>query len=314
MLFEPKKVLVIGDIILDQYVSGEVSRISPEAPIPILDKQKTYYKLGGAANVAMNLKMLGASVWIIGRIGSDSEGEIVKRLLSENDINVDLLVKDEYLPTTIKTRFMSGTHQLLRVDRESKESLDNNPDFVESLDTDLERHFKYFDAIIVSDYNKGVVCFKLLQKLRDLQYQYAKILVGDTKKTDLNLFRHFTCLTPNKSEFEKMIGKQIDTKWLNEELVKHTEIIKEKYSINQMLVTLSEDGMFARNYSECLRIPAVPKEVVDITGCGDTVTAVLTLALACDYIFFSAVRLANQAAGIVVSKTGTAYVTQEDLC
>lgn len=310
MDFTDKKLLVIGDVILDEYIEGNVTRISPEAPIPILDKKKQYYRLGGATNVARNLRSLGANVWIIGRIGDDPAGECVKNLLTLDDIHVDLLLKDQNLPTIVKTRFVADNQQLLRVDYEDRVSVYENEEFREALDMDLDRHMKYFDAIIISDYNKGVVVPEIIQHISCLQHQYQKVVTADTHKTDWNLFRGFTCLTPNKVEFQKLCSWPIpDLKTL----ARYGEELRLRYDLEQLLVTLSEEGMLLITREGHQYLPVEKKDIVDVTGAGDTVIAVYTLALAAGMKPYDAVALANKAAGIVVSKMGTATVKPEEL-
>lgn len=308
MNFTDKKVLVIGDIILDSYIEGNVSRISPEAPIPILDKQRGYHRLGGATNVAKNLTSLGAKVWIIGRIGDDTEGERIQDLLEENNINVDLLLKSYNTPTTVKTRFIANNHQLLRVDYEDTTPVTDTPEFKEALMVDLERHFKYFDAIIISDYNKGMIKPTLLFKIIELQRKYNKILTADTKKIDWNLFLGFTCLTPNLKEFQK----QDKVSSLDE--IKSLGIhLRECYGLKQLLVTLSERGLYLFTEKSSEHIPAKAQNFIDPSGCGDTVIAIYTLCLTCGLSPLESAILANKAGGIVVGKQGTACVSPEEL-
>ena len=310
MDFTDRKILVIGDIILDEYIEGTVSRISPEAPIPILDKKKQYYRLGGATNVARNLRSLGANVWIIGRIGDDPAGQCVKNLLSLERINVDLLLKDKTVPTIVKTRFVAANQQLLRVDYEDKTPLSLNGDFTEAMDMDLDRHMKYFDAIVISDYNKGVVFPELLLHISCLQQKYHKVVTADTHKTDLDLFRGFTCLTPNRKEFQTLCSWPIpDVKTM----ARYGEDLRVRYELKQLLITLSEEGMLLVTKDGYHHIPAEKQDIVDVTGAGDTVIAVYSLALSAGMNPLEAAKLANEAAGIVVSKMGTATVLPEEL-
>ena len=311
MDFSNQKILVIGDIIMDEYIEGSVTRISPEAPIPVLDKKKVYYRLGGATNVAKNLSSLGTQVWLIGRIGADPAGLTVKNLLSLSKINIDLLMKDQEIPTTVKTRFISNNQQLLRVDYEDKTSIEENPEFKEALYADLDKHMKYFDAIIISDYNKGVVFPDLLQHIGYLNKKYNTILIADTHKTDIRLFKGFTCLTPNLTEFKKLCS------WGITELktfIRYGEQIRVEYKLKQLLITMSAEGMLLLTEEGSEHIPVIKKEIVDVTGAGDTVIAVYGLALSSGLSPLAAAKLANKAAGIVVSKIGTATATPEELC
>lgn len=318
MNFTDKKILVIGDIILDEYIEGNVTRISPEAPIPILDEKKRYLKLGGAANVACNVKSLGANVWITGGIGSkDQAGKDIIRLLSEQKINVDLLFKQDEIHTIRKTRFLANQQQLLRVDLEDKDSMGNYPYCREIIDIDLDRHFKYFDAVIISDYNKGVIFPDLLKHISELNKNYKTILVADTHKSDPKLFSGFTAITPNKKEAEGLIGKSLNN---IKDYIQAAKQLSEENYIDQIILTLSEQGMLLYDKNNISKMPLNTyhletdfKELVDVTGAGDTVVAVYTLALSIGKTPFEAARLANKAAGITVSKLGTAYVTIEEL-
>jgi len=310
--FSNQKILVIGDVILDEYIEGSVTRVSPEAPIPILDKKKQYYRLGGATNVARNLSSLGAKVWLIGRIGDDPAGLVIKNLLSLSKINIDLLMKDTTVPTSIKTRFISENHQLLRVDYENKTSVEENLEFKEALHANLDRHMRYFDAIIISDYNKGVVYPELLQHISCLQKQYKKIVTADTHKTDLELFRHFTAITPNLTEFA-ILGKDKYSHEINQ-LKFRGAVIRTTYELETLLITMSSQGVCLFSDDGVNHLSAEKQDIVDVTGAGDTVIAVYTLALSVRMKPLDAAKLANKAAGIVVSKMGTAVVTPEELC
>jgi len=308
MDFTNKKILVIGDIILDTYIEGTVSRISPEAPIPILDKKRGYHRLGGATNVARNLSSLGAKVWIIGRIGNDKAGRIVKNLLDEANINVDLLLCDSNLPTTLKTRYLANNQQLLRVDLEDTTPVTYNPEFKECLMEDLERHFKYFDAIIVSDYNKGMITPTLLFEITELQEKYQKILTGDTKSKHWNLFQGFTCLTPNLKEYKDAQGVSS-----LENIKNNSRAVRGRFRLKQLLITLSEKGLLLVTENNTKHIPVKSQQFVDVTGAGDTVIAVYTLALTYGYGPEEAAELANIAASKVINKIGTATLKPEEL-
>jgi len=308
--FSKFKILVVGDIILDEYVYGTFTRMSPEAPIPLLNKTHKKHILGGASNVALNLTTLGAQTWIMGRIGNDFNGEIIKHLLSEKKINIDLLIKDKCVPTTTKTRFITNTQQLLRVDKEDTTPLNKTGHYEKILDLDLDRHLQYFDAVIISDYNKGVVFPELIQHICDINKKYQKILIADTKKKDLNLFKNFTALAPNRGEFEQMVNKTFKSiSDLGFAAIKVTQT----HNIQNMLVTLGDQGICCADENTFSVLPAEQKNVVDVTGCGDTVTAVYTLGLLQGLSMVSATKLANDAAGIVVTKFGTATVTPQEL-
>jgi len=308
--FSNKKILVLGDIILDEYIEGEVSRISPEAPIPILDKHKQYYRLGGAANVARNIASLGAKVWLIGRIGNDSAGKRVIKLLTKDNIYVDLLLKDSKIPTILKTRYVANNQQLLRVDYEDRTSVIQNKKFQKLLNQDLDRHMRYFDGMIISDYNKGVVYPKLLQHISCIQKKYQKILTADTHKIDWTPFKGFTCLTPNLKEFQTACNVFVNGLHL---LSRYGKQYLKKYRLKQLLITLGQNGMLLVSEKRTKYLASQKRSIIDVTGAGDTVIATYTLGLAAGLPPLKAAILANRAAGIVVTKPGTATVTTEEL-
>lgn len=236
-------------------------------------------------------------------------GGIVKNLLLDEGINVDLLVHSPEVPTIVKTRFVSGNHQLLRVDYEDKVSL--GVEFTDTLIEDLDRHVKLFDAIIISDYRKGVVVSKWVRHLCELKQQYKKIVTVDTHSKNVETFRGATCITPNRAELEEMVYpcRVPDV----ENAVVAARGLMKDYNIDSFLVTLSEAGMVIVTPEMEKHIPATCKELIDVTGAGDTVIATYTLALASGYSPIDAAVLANKAAGIVVSKMGTATVSIEEL-
>lgn len=307
-----KNILVIGDIILDHYVEGSVTRTSPEAPVLVLNQQKEYFRLGGAANVALNLKALGGTVWIMGRVGEDKYAKQIEHLLCEEGINVDLLIKDSKVPTTVKTRFIAANHHLLRVDQEKTTPLNMTGDYESIIDMDLDRHMRYFDAVVISDYNKGMVFPELIEHIGELNRQYKKILIADTKKENPKLFKNFTCLTPNLKEFKNFYLEppKEDIKSL---LVRGRALIEE-INLDHLLITLSERGMLLITRTEATQLFPTKKAVIDVTGCGDTVIAAYTFGLILGYSLKSSAELANQAAGIAVSKSGTSIVSWEELC
>lgn len=312
MDFSKLRVLVIGDIILDKYIRGRVDRVSPEAPIPIFDidtEHPVKYILGGASNVARNVRSLGASCWIAGRIGADSEGEVVKSLLSEGGIYCDLLLKDPTYPTTVKTRYVTSSQQVLRVDHEDKKSIKGTK-FSKLLLQDLYRHFRYFDAIIVSDYDKGFLFPRAIEHIALLKNKYNKIVVGDTHKTEVECFKYFTCLTPNKKELEGIYGQKFENA---DHATYYGNRLRRQLKMDQILVTLSEEGLYCSDGNEVGRFKALNPNVVDVTGCGDTVIAAYTLGLASGLNCCEAASVANKAAAVVVGKMGTAVASVEEM-
>jgi len=306
-LLNKKNILVIGDIMLDKYVRGTVSRISPEAPVSILNKDSSEYKLGGCANVAKNLKALGANVWIIGKIGKDFEGSIVAKLLEESLINTSLLIADREIITTTKTRYIADNQHLLRVDREN--ICFNNFKLKETKE-DLSRHLRYFDAIIVSDYNKGMITEELARFLGDLAVKENKIITVDTKKANIACFEYYTSITPNLKELANIFKtKIIDYK----DSFKLAHKLLLNYNFRNILLTLSENGLYYADDVVSNHLKAERKEIVDVTGCGDTLIATFTLGLSNGLSLEKSAYLANKTAGIVACKSGADVCTLEEL-
>lgn len=305
-----KNLIIIGDIILDEYVRGSVTRISPEAPIPILNKQDTYYRLGGAANVARNVNALGGKTWIIGRIGKDSAGDKVKHMLSDEGIMTDLILTNPKIPTIVKTRFVAENHQLLRVDYEDTTPITDH-EKISIFKEDLERHLRYFDGIIISDYNKGTITEEIASYIGFLAKKYNKVIIVDTHKKDISCYSGYTSITPNLKELQMWFEKPLNSLEILKDAVK---VLKREFKFNSVLLTLSEKGILIIDEEEnSSHIPVTVQDIVDVTGAGDTVIATYTLAIAAGYSEYDAACLANKAAGIVIGKMGTAICSAEEL-
>jgi len=292
---------------LDKYVRGSVSRISPEAPVPILNKQSGEYKLGGCANVAKNLTALGSNVWIIGKIGKDIAGTRVTELLQDNKINTNLLIADKKVITTKKTRYIADNQHLLRVDREH---ICFNNFKLKEVKENLVRHVKYFDAIIVSDYNKGMINEELAVFIGELALKEDKIITVDTKKRDITCFSNYTSITPNLKELENIFKTKIYDYKDSFELAKELLIM---FRFNNVLITLSENGLYYADDVVSNHLKAERKEIVDVTGCGDTLIATFTLGLSNGLSLEKSAYLANKTAGIVACKSGADVCTLDEL-
>jgi len=292
---QTKKIAVIGDIIIDEFIFGSVKRISPEAPVPILRSKNKEFRLGGAANVANNIISLGGECILIGRVGNDS---LIKELLEQNKINFDLII-DKSFETIKKTRFIADT-QLLRVDEEEIKSA--NSDEIK----EIVKKIVDYDIIIISDYAKGMITKELMDILRELN----KIILVDPKVSNPELFKDIFLLKPNLEETKKTLKINVENE---KELEKATEKLQQDYNSN-ILITRGKEGMSLFELGKNpLHIPTQAKEVYDVTGAGDTVIAVIGLSLASGKKLEEAVILANHAAGIAVSKIGTATVTEKEL-
>jgi len=306
--FKNKKILVIGDIMLDKYIWGEVSRISPEAPVQVVSVIKETYAPGGASNVASNASSLNAKVFMVGIIGNDEAKNMLLKELKERNINTDGIFIDSDKPTTQKIRIVGRGQQLLRVDYEKKEHIHQN---IEHLIIDfLRKNVKYVDVIVISDYAKGVVTAKIISSLVKTAKENNKTIIVDPKPSHLDLYSNVTLITPNNAEASEMtkIGDGSDNNVLDMGL----KLLK--YLNTNILITRGEKGMslFEKDGS-ITHIPANAKEVYSIIGAGDTVVAAIALALASGASLKESATLANIAAGIKVGKIGTASVSIEEI-
>lgn len=303
------RLLVIGDIMLDRYLWGDVSRISPEAPVPVVQAQRDTYAPGGGANVALNLRAIGCQVNLIGRIGEDPEGKTLASLLREAEIGFP----SENLPpaplTIRKTRVMVRNQQLCRIDREDKpESYDlTNP----ALQEVLRDQVRNCDAVILSDYGKGTITSSLIDFLQSIDP--LPFIALDPKPRRKLVHRNMDLLTPNRTEAMQLAGIESE----GEEPFPAPEVcrnIRERHQPKYIAITLGAEGMLLCQSGEKFeRIPTYAREVFDVSGAGDTVIACMAAALAAGADFRSAAELANRAAGIVVGKVGTATASPREI-
>jgi rfaE bifunctional protein kinase chain/domain len=308
--FPSIRILVVGDIVLDHYIWGKVSRISPEAPVPVVNVTRENLLLGGATNVVHNIHDLGGSVSVCGVIGRDDAGSQVIQLLRAKGITTDGLIEDPGRPTTIKTRIIAHSQQVVRFDRESKDRIGK----------DAHRMvFKYIkariaqglDGIVLSDYCKGMVTSDLVRDIVPLARKNGVIVSVDPKVSHFGMYRGVTILTPNTNEAS--IGSKIDIE--NEDsLLRAGNLLLKRLKCAAVLITRGEQGMsLFEQGRKVIHIPTVAREVFDVTGAGDTVIGALTLAMASGASMADAARIANYAAGIVVGIVGTATVMPEVL-
>jgi rfaE bifunctional protein kinase chain/domain len=304
-----KRVMVIGDLMADHYIWGKVSRISPEAPIPVVHVQEETWRLGGAANVAANLRALGAQVSLVGVVGKDAMATRLRAMLEERGINPSALVEDESRPTIQKTRVIAQHQQVVRVDREKQAWLDAKTR--EALVAKALEAAKGVDAILFSDYAKGVLTQPVVSKLIELGKAQGSVLSVDPKPANISLFRGSSIITPNQGEAQAASGISMDSEPHVEEAGR--KLLKD-LECKAVLITRGEHGMsLFENGAATVHIPTRAQEVFDVTGAGDTVIAALTLALAAGSSFADAAYLANAAAGIVVGEIGVAAVTPHEL-
>jgi D-glycero-beta-D-manno-heptose-7-phosphate kinase len=312
--FSRLRVLVVGDIMLDHYVWGDVSRISPEAPVPVVLVERDSYTAGGAANVAHNLSSLGLSVELIGIVGDDEAGRCLRCLLAEKNVTAARCVVSSNAPTIVKTRVMARKQQVCRIDREGPRAhyiQEAESGMLAQVHTAMDEGVQ---AVIVSDYAKGAISQGVLDGI--LQAARARqILVAVDPKPERRLtMRGVGLLTPNRHEALELAGLPEPVAGESYPLAAVCARIHENYTPAMLVVTLGADGMaLSRGGRVEQVIPTAAREVYDVSGAGDTVIATLTAALAAGADLEKAVHLANQAAGVVVSKIGTAVVTPEEL-
>jgi D-glycero-beta-D-manno-heptose-7-phosphate kinase len=301
--FEKARVLVVGDVMLDRYWFGEVTRISPEAPVPVLKVDRVDERPGGAANVARNIASLGAHCTLLSVVGEDEAGVCLEKLLTQHGNVTALLHRDSTISTTIKLRAVARQQQLLRIDFETQPSHEVLNAKLEDFKTKLGDA----DVVILSDYGKGGLAH--IADMIKLARAAGKPVLIDPKGDDYTRYSGATILTPNRSEFREVAGK-----WKNEaELNEKAERLRQELKLDALLVTRSEEGMSLYRANEVLHEPTQTREVFDVSGAGDTVIATLAVMLACGATWADAVRIANRAAGIVVGKLGTAMVSRDEI-
>ena len=307
--FRKVRVLVVGDLMLDEFLWGKVNRISPEAPVPVVWVQTESMMPGGAANVANNLRALGAQVELAGMIGADRWGALLLEELQARQIGTAAVLREPSRPTIVKTRVIAHHQQVVRVDREHRGALD--PSTVEQVVALVKRQLHSVDAIIIEDYGKGVICRALLEQVIPMARAGQKIITVDPKEDHFDLYHGVTALTPNRAEAGGAVGRELET---DEAVIQAGEELLRRLHSESVLVTLGEDGMCLFEKSgRKTRIPTVAQEVFDVAGAGDTVIATFTLALAGGSSMLQAAQLANVAAGIVVGKLGVASASPEEL-
>ncbi|HAF45444.1 MAG TPA: D-glycero-beta-D-manno-heptose-7-phosphate kinase [Gallionellaceae bacterium] len=301
--FEKAKVLVVGDVMLDRYWFGDVTRISPEAPVPVLKVSKVEERPGGAANVARNIASLGAHCTLLSVVGADEAGDCLQRLLTEQGGVTAMLHRDDSISTIVKLRAIARHQQLLRIDFETPPS----HEVLNAKLADFHTQLPFADVVILSDYGKGGLAH-IAEMIKAARAAGKPVLV-DPKGDDYARYRGASLLTPNRSEFREVAGS-----WKTEaELNAKAEKLRTELQLDALLVTRSEDGMSLYRANEALHEPTQTREVFDVSGAGDTVIATLAVMLASGADLPDAMRIANRAAGIVVGKLGTAVVSREEI-
>lgn len=303
------RVLIVGDLILDRYVSGDVTRISPEAPIPILTARSSEERLGGAGNVAANLIGMNAQVDVVGVLGDDGWGRALRALLEAQGIETAGCVVDATRPTIQKARMMSGAHQMLRVDYEDSRPVSGHA--CDAMLAILPARVKLAQAVVLSDYGKGVLTSEVLQVVISAARAARVPVLVDPKGADYARYRGATLVTPNRKEAEQALGRTLGSLDL---LPQAADDLMQNAGLDATVITLGPDGIyFKERQGSAGHVPAQARAVFDVTGAGDTVVAQLAFYLASGVGLRVAVMLANQAAGIVVGRLGTHAVTRKEL-
>lgn len=306
--FEGIRVAVLGDVILDEYLHGRVTRLSPEAPVPVVEVRERYQTLGGAGNVARNVSALGGVSRLFSVVGKDAAADSLMALADQERIKDGNILVDPSRPTTFKQRVVAQTQQIVRIDAETVHPIGN--EFTEKLASQLLEALDETDVLIISDYDKGVITEELLRSVVGPYTEAGKPVVVDPNVVHFFQYKNVSVITPNHLQLERVSGKRIRTE---EELFATGREIRSRLGQTKLLITRGEEGMALVEEERIEKIPTVAQEVYDVTGAGDTVVAVLALGLGAGLTLSHSARLANAAAGIVVGKRGTATLTPNEL-
>jgi D-beta-D-heptose 7-phosphate kinase/D-beta-D-heptose 1-phosphate adenosyltransferase len=307
--FAGKRIVVLGDMMLDEFIWGRVRRISPEAPVPIVEVERHTLALGGAGNVVSNLVALGAVVAPLGVVGDDMSADQLRSAFEAVGVSTDSLVVDPGRPTTLKSRIIAHNQQVVRADRESRSAIDEQVQ--DRIVERFSREIESADAVVVSDYNKGLLVPGVLARALLVARERGLTVCLDPKLRNFAFYEPVTVITPNNQEAATAAGIEIEDE---QSLIEAGRRILGSIDCQGVLVTRGEEGMtLFTNGGEVTHIPTVAREVYDVTGAGDTVIATLALALASGAELAEGAILANHAAGVVVGKVGTATVSAEEL-
>jgi len=307
-----KSIMVIGDVMLDSYIWGSVDRISPEAPVPVVRTMRTEHRLGGAANVAKNLAALGLQPLLCSVIGDDDAGKILRSILESREISTKLCVSASNRTTTVKTRIISGNHQMLRLDSEQTDSLSN------SLETEMYEAIvqcvqnETISGIILQDYNKGVLSALSITKIIELAKTHSIPVFVDPKKDNFTVYSHVGLFKPNFKEFCEGVNSMCN-KNDSASLYSFAKEYMQSHAIERMMITLSEHGIFIANSTEYFHIPSQVRHVADVSGAGDTVISVAAACIIAELSDFEIARISNIAAGLACEMPGVVSITKEQL-
>ncbi|CAO80273.1 Carbohydrate kinase, PfkB [Candidatus Cloacimonas acidaminovorans str. Evry] len=307
--FQNRRIIVLGDIMLDEYLWGKVQRISPEAPVPIIEVNSTDYRLGGAANVAMNLSVLNAKVDLVGVCGKDTQAEIIVQQLKKREMPVEGIFFDPSRPTTLKTRIGSVSQQIVRLDREEVAEIDNS--IQKEIFNYLVKIIPLCDALLIEDYNKGLLSFNLITDVLQLALKHKKMVAVDPKYSNFSSYGGVEIFKPNYRELESYMGRKLTDQ---DDFERSTEELRQRMSIKHLVVTKGSEGMYLFSENKPVNhLPSFAREVFDVSGAGDTVISALTLAYLYDRNIETAALIANHSAAVAVAKKGTASVSIEEI-
>lgn len=309
--FENCRVLIVGDVMIDEYMWGSVDRISPEAPVPVVLLQNTDQRLGGAANVALNIKALGAEPYLFSFVGNDEAGQQFRELLPQYGISEKGIFKSNTRTTTVKTRVISNGQQLMRIDREKVEELSHQEVnyLVEAITECLET--QEIDAILFQDYNKGVLSFRAIRKIMLEAVKRDIPTAVDPKYDHFMAYKHVTLFKPNLKEVDHQMDFEV--KATEDQLLKASQFIQNEIGNQITLITLSEKGVFIHTDGQYQILPTQARQINDVCGAGDTVIAVATVAMACQVSIDQIGLLSNLAGGQVCEKVGIVPLNREQL-
>lgn len=307
--FDGKRIAVIGDMMLDGYFWGDVKRISPEAPVPVLEVEDEFFRFGGAANVALNIFTLGGIPVPVGVIGNDNYGNIFSSLLKEKNIEASGVIIDNDRPTTTKTRVIANSQHVVRIDKESKAYISNK---IESkISSYLESTIDKLDGIILQDYNKGILTPSLISKIISLANKKSILITVDPKFDNFFEYKNVTVFKPNRKETETVLGIRIKN---DKDISSAGKNLLHKLNSEYVLLTLGEEGIAVfEKVDKERRMPTKARKVADVSGAGDTVISTLTIGLAAGANIYEACFLANYAAGIVCGEVGIVPIEKEKL-
>ena len=307
--FKNKRIAVVGDVMIDKYLWGSVGRISPEAPVPIVEVDRETERLGGAANVANNVKSLGGSPLMVGVVGDDENGVLLTKLLAGQECPTNGIVIDPSRPTTVKTRVIAHSQHVVRIDKEQKRDISSSVQ--EQILTALRKTIDTLDGIILEDYNKGVIVASLIHQIIGMARERGKIVTVDPKFQNFFEYKNASVFKPNRKEVEEALGVKLAS---DKDIREALELLKRKLNAENVLITLGEQGMsLLDNQGALMHLPTRAQHVADVSGAGDTVIATLTMALASGASIHESASLANFAGGVVCGEVGIVPIMPDAL-